>query len=442
MSWCDISNGSHVTVTGVTSLNNPRLMQLRLWLMPIVVVTLLMSLLGTLYLAYVLDPQKNLHGFPVALVNQDVGDTLNGQFQNAGKQLADGIIAGVPNDKIDLRVVGIGEAQTEMSLGQTYGTIVIPGDFTKRLAILGAAGIVPGDVERPMVTVQTNPRVGTYATAIMQRIADEALAQANTKVGQQLTDLVKGQIGDTPLTGASRLTLAQPINVVTAPFHPLPDGTGQGLSAFFYTLLLLLAGFTGAMSINTMTDATLGFTPSEYGPWYTHFPATPISRFRTLLAKWGIMFIVANVVSATYVIIGHALGMPIEKPLALFFFGAFAILAVGVTALSVLAAVGTAGLLVNLILFIVLGLPSCGGTVPIEAVPRYISWLAHFEPMHQVFLGVRSILYLNADLDAGLLRACWMTLMGLVIGLAIGSAVTLFYDRKGLHRRNMLTPPA
>src|SRR5262249_3352417 len=152
---------------------------------------------------------------------------------------------------------------------------------------------VPGDVEQPVITVQTNPRVGTYAAAIMQRIADQALTQANTKVGRQLTDLVKSQIGDTPLTGATRLTLARPINVVTTPFNPLPDGTGQGLSAFFYTLLLLLAGFTGAMSIHTMTDATLGFTPTEYGPWYTHFPATPISRFRTLLAKWGILIIVA-----------------------------------------------------------------------------------------------------------------------------------------------------
>ncbi len=48
----------------------------RAWIAPIAVVTLLMSLLATMYLAYVVNPTKNLHDFPVALVNQDDGDTL------------------------------------------------------------------------------------------------------------------------------------------------------------------------------------------------------------------------------------------------------------------------------------------------------------------------------------------------------------------------------
>jgi hypothetical protein len=85
--------------------------------------------------------------------------------------------------------------------------------------------------------------------------------------------------------------LAQPVDVVTAPCHPLSAGTGQCLSAFFYSMLLLLAGFTWAMIVNTMTDSALGFAPTEYGPWYLRFPAAPISRFRTLLLKWAILLL-------------------------------------------------------------------------------------------------------------------------------------------------------
>ena len=59
--------------------------------------------------------------------------------------------------------------------------------------------------------------------------------------------------------------------------------------------------------------------------------------------------------------------------------------------------ISTAGLLVNLILFVVLGMPSSGGTIPLEAIPKSFAWLSWFEPMHQVFLGIRSILYFNAD---------------------------------------------
>src|SRR5690606_17762663 len=124
----------------------------------------------------------------------------------------------------------------------------------------------------------------------------------------------------------------------------------------------------------------------------------------------------------------------LERPLALYLYSVLAITAVGVTGLSVLAAFGQAGLLVNLILFVVLGLPSSGGTVPIEATPTYFAWLATFEPMHQVYLAVRSILYFNADFAAGLGRGLWMTIFGLLAGMIFGLVVTKFYDYKGLHR--------
>jgi len=54
--------------------------------------------------------------------------------------------------------------------------------------------------------------------------------------------------------------------------------------------------------------------------------------------------------------------------------------------------------------------------------------------MHQVFLGVRSLLYLNGDREAGLSQALLMTSIGLVIGLLVGGIITKIYDRSGFHR--------
>ncbi|MCC3333063.1 YhgE/Pip domain-containing protein [Nocardia abscessus] len=413
--------------------------RVRTWTRPVVVVTLLMALLSVMYLGYVVNPEKNLHDLPLAVVNQDVGDTLGGQPANVGDQITEALTANVPADKVDLRVLGVPEAQRLLRDGKIYGAIVIPSDFTKRLAILGAASVVSGKVERPVITIETNPRTGTYATQITLRIAEQALEKVDASVGKQLTDTVDAQLRSSgtappPLSGASQLLLADPIDVVIAPYRPLPEGTGGGLSAFFYTLLILLAGFTGAMIIHTMVDASLGFTPTEYGPWYVHYPPTPISRVRTLLLKWGVLAVVAPIVSAVFLAVATALDMPIDRALLLFLYSTFAILAVGVTALSILAAFGAVGMLVNLILFIVLGLPSAGGTVPIEATPTYFAWLSTFEPMHQVFLGIRAILYFEARGAAGLERGIWMALLGLVIGLCFGAAVTIFYDRKGLAR--------
>ncbi|MVU81280.1 DUF3533 domain-containing protein [Nocardia sp. ET3-3] len=411
----------------------PTSVPLRGWIGPMVVLTLLAALIGTMYLGYTSDPEKNLHDFPVALVNQDVGDVMDGKTVNVGDQITDAIVQRIPSEKIDLRLVGINDARQQLSNGQVYGAIIIPGDFTKRLSILGAAAVVPGDVERPVITVQTNPRAGTYASSIMQRITDRAMAQVNTTVGAQLTDQVKGKVS-TELTGAARLELAKPIDVVVSPYRPLPAGTGQGLSAFFYTLVLLFAGFSGAMIIHSMVDNVLGFLPAEYGPWFRAPEPAAISRWRTLLVKWAIAALTAPVLSGMFMGIATLFGMPIDQPLPLFLYGTLAVIAVAVTGLSVLAAFGTMGLLINMIVFVVLGLPSSSGSIPVEAIPRWIASLSSFEPMHQIYLSVRAILFFDGHLEAGLSTGIWMTLFGLSFGLLLGAVATHTYDLRGLYR--------
>ncbi|MFC4124506.1 YhgE/Pip domain-containing protein [Nocardia rhizosphaerae] len=412
--------------------------------MPTLVLTVLTALLGVMYLGYVADPEENLHDFPIALVNLDVGDvTSTGERVDYGKQVADGLIANVPDDKIDLRVVGKAESEQLLRNAQVYGAVIISGDFSKRLGNLGVGSVVAGEMERPVITLQTNPGMGAFGTQIVHRVGDQALAEVNKQVGDQLTGQVRDTLAQTPegapvpeVSGAAMLTLESPVEVVSQEFRPLPSGTGEGLTAFFYALLLLLAGMVGGMVIHTMVDAHLGFVPTEYGPWYVHYPTASISRFHTLLIKWAVMSVVSVVVSLVFLLAARIVGMPVDNPLALFLFSVLAMEAVGWTALASLAALGTAGLLVNLVLFVILGLPSSGGTVPIEAIPSHFVWLADFEPMHQVFLGVRSILYFDSSYEAGLDRGVWMSLLGIFLAVVVGVAVTKYYDYKGLHRTN------
>ncbi|MEV6069197.1 DUF3533 domain-containing protein [Nocardia sp. NPDC052001] len=421
---------------------------LRGWIAPVFVITLLAALLGTMYLGYTSDPEKNLHDFPIALVNQDDGDILDGKPVNVGDQIAEALIAQIPADKIDLHVVGISESQRLLADGKVYGEIVIPSDFSKRLSILATASVVPGDVERPVITVHTNPRASTYASSIVQRITDKAMAQVNSTVGTQLTEQVKAKLAPAPgaapteLSGAARLQLAKPIDVMVSPYHPLPEGTGQGLSAFFYTLILLFVGFSGAMIIHAMVDNVLGYVPAEYGPWYRHIAPVAISRWRTLLVKWAMAAVTAPIASGVFLGIAELLDMPIEHAFSLFLYGTLAITAVAVTGLSVLAAFGTAGLLINMIVFVVLGLPSSSGSIPIEATPRYIAFLANFEPMHQIYLAVRSLLFFDGHLSAGLGTGLWMTIFGLLLGVLLGAVATHTYDLRGLYRLGVSHRPA
>ncbi len=398
----------------------------RFWAAPIVVTLALMSALAALYLGGILNPTTNMRHFPIAVVNEDAGPT--------GKQIVDGLVAGLDKNKFDIRVVSHDEAKQLLDSARVYGSAVIPPTFSSNLREYGASAVTPGHADRPAITISTNPRAGTLGSSIAGQTLTQALAVANSKVGQRLTADVAAETGGAPLAGASALGLANPIDVKAVVYNPLPNGTGNGLSAFYYALLLLLAGFTGSIVVSTLVDSMLGYVPAEWGPVYRFAEQINISRFRTLLVKWGLMAVLALLTSAVYMAIAHGLGMPIPLGWQLWLYGVFAIIAVGVTSSSLIAVLGSMGLLFSMLIFVILGLPSAGATVPLEAVPPLFRWLAEFEPMHQVFLGVRSLLYLNGQADAGLSQALMMTSVGLVIGLLLGGIITHMYDRSGFHR--------
>ena len=406
--------------------NTTQLRKVRFWLAPILITLALMSALSALYLGGILNPTTNLRHFPVAVVNQDAGPY--------GKQIADGVVAALDKEKFDVRVVSAAEAKQLLDRAQVYGEMVIPPGFSSKLRDLGESALTANRAERPTITISTNPRAGTLGSSIAGQTFNQAASVANGKVGERLSADVAAQTGGAPLAGASVLALTSPIDIKSTVYNPLPNGTGNGLSAFYYALLLLLAGFTGSIVVSTLVDSMLGYVPAEFGPVYRFAEQVNISRFRTLLVKWGLMVILALATSGVYMAVAHALGMPITLGWQLWGYGVFAISAVGITSSSLIAVLGSMGLLFSMLIFVILGLPSAGATVPLEAVPPFFRWLAEFEPMHQVFLGVRSLLYLNGHGDAGLRQALIMTAIGLVIGLLLGGIITRLYDRKGFHR--------
>lgn len=398
----------------------------RFWAAPIVITLSIMSALAALYLGGILNPTTNLHHFPIAVVNEDAGPT--------GAQIVESLLAGLDKNKFDVRVVSYRKAQQLLDSAGVYGSAVIPPTFSSQLRAFGASAVLPTHADRPVITISSNPRAGTLGSSIAGQTLTQAITMVNSKAGQRLTAEIAAQIGGAQLTGASALGLTSPIDIKFAIYNPLPNGTGNGLSAFYYALLLLLTGFTGSIVVSTLVDSMLGYIPTEFGPVYRYAKQINISRFHTLLVKWGLMVVLALLTSAVYLAIAHGLGMPIPLPWQLWLYGVFAISAVGITSSSLIAGLGSMGLLVSMFIFMILGLPSAGATVPLEAVPPFFRWLAEFEPMHQLFLGVRSLLYLKGHADAGMSQALLMTALGMAIGLLLGGVVTRIYDRRGCHR--------
>src|ERR1700759_2166706 len=410
-----------------SGLGNPKATRtVRFWTVPIVITLVVLSPLAAFYLGGILNPMTNLRHFPIAVVNEDAGPT--------GAQVVKGMLSSFDTDAYDVRVLGHDDAKHQLDTAQIYGVAVIPPNFSSKLQAYAKSAVRPGRVERPIIVVSTNPRAGTLGASIAGQTLDRAVTLIDRRVGERLSQEVAQQSGLGPMPAAVTLMLANPIQVESTVHNVLPDGTGNGLSAFYYALLLLLAGFTGSMVVSMLVDSMLGFVPAEFGPVYRVAEQVKISRFRTLLIKWALMIVLAVLASGAYMLIAAKLGMPVQQAVPLWLYGAFAIAAVGITSTSLIAVLGALGLLVSMFVFVILGLPSAGATVPLQAAPQFFGWLANFEPMHQVFLGARALLYLDGRSDAGLTQALMMTAIGLVIGLLLGAVITYLYDRRGYHR--------
>jgi uncharacterized phage infection (PIP) family protein YhgE len=381
----------------------------RFWALPILVTLVVLSALATFYLGGILQPMTNLRHFPVAILNEDAGPT--------GAQVVKGMLAGFDNDAYEVRELNRDQAKTQLDTAQIYGIAVIPPNFSSKLQAYAKSALTPGRVERAVIIVSTNPRAGTLGANIAGQTLQRAVTMIDQRVGQRLSQEVAEQTGKAPEPGAVALMLANPVEVKSTVHNALPDGTGNGLSAFYYALLLVLAGFTASIVVSRLVDSMLT-------------NQAKISRLRTLLINWAMIAVIALLTSAAYLLIAGQLGMPVQNSVTVWLFGVFAILAVGVASTSLIAALGAVGVVVSMFVFVILGIPSAGATVPLQATPAWFEWLAKFEPLHQVFVGTRSLLYLGGSAGSGLSQSVVWTAVGLAVAVLFGAGVTRRYDRR------------
>lgn len=410
-----------------------------LWVVPTVVVGVVMSLLAAAYMGGSFNAKDNIAGFPLAVVNEDTGTTLpNGSRIDAGDQIEKALLTKLDGNEYTVKSLTRAQAQDRLREGTLYGVIYLPAALSDDLAQWTQGAVTPTTVDQPEVEMWTNPRVGSAAVSIATSAGTTALGEANTQIGAQLTQLATTSAAASGtasvISGTAAAALAEPLAIQVTPFNALPDGTGGGLSAFYYALLLVLAGFTGSLAANTLIDSRLGFLPTEFGPLYRLAHNSGVSRRVTLLVKWGVGALVALTVSSLYLGISSALGMPIDHPWQLWAFGAGMIFAVTVVVQTINALVGNAGMLVNMLIFVILGLPSAGGTLPIETLPTFFRWLSTFEPLHHIYMGTRSLLYFDASWTAGLGTALAAAAIATVLGATVGLVGTTAYDRSGLQR--------
>ena len=320
-----------------------------------------------------------------------------------------------------------------MDRGASYATVVIPPGFTASLLSRAGVSAAAAGSARPQIVILTNQRAGTIGASLASGVLQPGLQAASGQIGRQLAALVPAARASSPLTSDF---LADPVTVTTAEYRPLPSHSALGLSAFYIALLILTCGFLAGTIINSSVDAATGYATTEIGPRWRQRQPLPINRWNTLVIKWVMAAVLTGLMTGLILLVAAGLlRMDAPHPALLWLLAWLCMASVAEGTIVLFAVLGAAiGQLLAMLLFIYAGLATAGGTVPLQALPGVLGWLAQIEPLRQILDGTRAILYFDAQADAGLARAVTYASLGLVFWLILGAVVVRWYDRKGYNR--------
>lgn len=128
------------------------------------------------------DPYGNTANLKIAVVNQDLGYSTNGENFNAGNMLVDGL---KENKTFDWEFVSYQEGMEGLNKEKYYGMIIIPSNFSKTL--LSIESLNPDKSE---ITFITNDKMNPIASRITKTGANNIQSSINEEVTRTIDDII------------------------------------------------------------------------------------------------------------------------------------------------------------------------------------------------------------------------------------------------------------
>lgn len=121
------------------------------------------------------DPYGNTGGIQVAVANEDAGYSLEGIPLHVGETIVSSLRA---NDQIGWRFMDRQEAEDGVKSGKYYASVVIPADFSAKLA-----SILTTDIQRPTIEYTINEK----KNAIAPKITDKGVGVIQQQINETFT---------------------------------------------------------------------------------------------------------------------------------------------------------------------------------------------------------------------------------------------------------------
>lgn len=380
-----------------------------------VMLLLVPTLYGALYLWSNWDPYGQLDKVPVALVDEDRPVDVQGQHLDAGARLA----ATVRRDRnFRWHVVDAKKADKGLKDGEYHFVVTVPPDFSADLASTVTAQ--PRRATLHMTLDDANGFIiGKMAEIAKSQLQQQISATAQSTLVQQLygqTGALKEQlarsaddarrlaaaVGDVPAAqlrqGAEQLAgglgeinaavpappaaraaqqdadvLGAPVGIEVGNLHPA-DRYGRGLAPFFFGIALWVFGLVAFLTLRPYSPRAL---------------AGRAGAFKVALAGW-LPPAVLGALGAfiLYAVVELGLGLDAEDPglsLLLIALASVTFVAIAQFLRAALAAVGD----VLILVLLMIQLTSCGGLYPVVTTPAPFQALHPVIPMTYLVNGLR-----------------------------------------------------
>ena len=199
----------------------------RMLLISCIALSIIPILYGGFFLGSVWDPYGSTEHLPVAVVNEDQGAVLNGNFVQIGQQTVDNL---KHNHSMKWEFVSVDEATKGLNDGAYYMRITIPRDFSAK-----ATTVTTSSPQQSVVEYTTTPSRNFVGSVISNQAAQQVVRSVSAKVSTAYVSAVMAQVGELG-TGLSQASAG------AAALHGGSDRLAGGLAVYTRGVGQLSAG--------------------------------------------------------------------------------------------------------------------------------------------------------------------------------------------------------
>lgn len=387
------------------------------WIAP-VITALVVVLYALVNYGSSLNLSLNAKALPLALVNLDTGASVGSLRLELGKRALEGVKQNPQIvDKVALSVLpSRTEALEGLRDNRYWAVLVLPTDFSGKIVAL-SSGRPQGAVR---LEVLTNPAAGAAALSLGQNILEGAGRGIGQSVQKQILSALESRKVQLPAQVAA--LIGNPVEIVTTPAVTVGDHSARGASSFYLTFVAVLAGFMAA----NVVQAVLG---EIYAGAITR--GTRPHHVGFYLARLGVGLVACLLSSGVSVLIAVLLGLDHTSSVLALTLYSFMVSSMALSlTLLFLSVLGPRGVIAAVLFNIVLFSSLNGANQPVQTLPDFLRVLADALPFRAAADGMRSLLFYDGRLEAGLAGGLIM-LGSYFVG---GALLTLLYvgnlDRK------------